>query len=684
MKKVKLIISFFALLLVFILSSELFQNYLSTFASQFNYFDLSERTHRKEACSLVEQTAGENGVGVFSVSIFTNTAHSSKIDIYATEIAKQMLMKDYHIKEGLADSLFSGVTQINYKKFSEIADSSSTERYYFTGTIERVRNIRNKVYESYAASYIHKEPNNGVDWLILAVWILIAATLLLLTWFDIQFQKKENFIRVSMGAHCGTLVLKNIIMDMVVLTGVFAGLNITLKQFIYVEYERKNIIIIFLAFLVLNTMLFFTLLDYDYKEVLYGANIQSRTIANCYVLKAVSIMIAIASVSINFGLIFNNMHYLNLYDEIEKYKNFSFISIQADVSSAENTNEKIAIQESIESRVFYDYYFDGKVALATYNFSDKNNRPYLLVNENTTGLENLIEPLNLRDFNGYYIFIPSECENADDIAENAFESTKYDFESFSENQPGYQTVIYNDDIELLYFDSSEGSLLSFGFETEKKPIMIFLNLKTNGEKFENNKESDDTGTKTPFFHNSPVHGMGAKNVYSDAYANMGRIGQDVMYQLTEQDISELQKEYSLENVFVTSVTERCEQYRASMLRVVLLNTIISIFMILLEAAIITTIIRMEYVINAKELAIKKILGYSIWSKNKSIFLLNLLAALIGSVTMITAALMFSFVEWHYIVLCAGAIVILELFLIICYISKIERTSVPRILKGGSL
>ena len=122
----------------------------------------------------------------------------------------------------------------------------------------------------------------------------------------------------------------------------------------------------------------------------------------------------------------------------------------------------------------------------------------------------------------------------------------------------------------------------------------------------------------------------------------------------------------------------------SLLRVVLLNSIISLFLMVLEMVIIVTIIKLEYMVNAKELSIKKILGYSVFHKNRTIFLLNFCGAGISIITMIIVSLMFEITKVSTVLLVGTALTVIEAGLIVLNILKLERTNIPKILKGGSL
>ena len=157
-----------------------------------------------------------------------------------------------------------------------------------------------------------------------------------------------------------------------------------------------------------------------------------------------------------------------------------------------------------------------------------------------------------------------------------------------------------------------------------------------------------------------------------------------LFKLTEEEVELISTDDGLKAVSYTSLVDQCGQYKSSLLRVVLLNSIISLFLMVLEMVIIVTIIKLEYMVNAKELSIKKILGYSVFHKNRTIFLLNFCGAGISIITMIIVSLMFEITKVSTVLLVGTALTVIEAGLIVLNILKLERTNIPKILKGGSL
>ncbi len=649
MKKIKYIISIFCFLLVFILTSELYQNYLSNFMDDFYYFSVGEQNDSTEVYDLVAKLSNENNIGVFLVDYKTETTYSAKLDVYMNQKAKEELETKYNISDGIYKSLFSGNSEIHCYDYEELYTDGENLKFYFIGDFEQIRDVRNTFNETIAAGYIHKNDSNTISWLIIAVWIVVLLCIIVLTWLDIQFQKKENFIRISLGMQMRKIVIKNIALDTIVYLGLFLVIYFLMSQFVYIGFKRTTILLMFVILLICNSLLYLSLFKYEYKEVLLGANINLKIISNCYILKVFTMMITIVSLSVNLELVTENSKYLKMYDTINQYDEYSFLTLDMGKNDGDDWEEQAKIHTGIKSKVFYEFYSFGKVALSVYNTENEYGDRYFLVNENTVGIEELIQKYCKED-NKYYIFIPKGKEN---IPKDAYEITMCKFSGFVEEMD-YEVVVYDSGVELLFFDTSISSDLIYGFDKYEQPVMIY-----------------------PCFDDDNIN----VNELCDIF---GHCENDIMYRLSEEDINYIEENYEIDNINVISVTERCEQYKASISRIVLLNSVISIFMFALEMTIIVTVIRMEYVVKAKELALKKVLGYGIWKKNWQLILLNIMTAGISVITLVIFSKMFKMFDCLNIILSTMFLLVVELILIVGCVLRTEKQYVPQILKGGCL
>lgn len=655
MKKAKWIISVFIILLCFILGSELFQSYISTFSNRFFYFEVSVVDDRNNLYDLLTEYAEDSGIGVFSVERTTYNARHTEIKMYATNTAKAILENDYCIAAGTKQSLFSGTTDVIIREFSEIIKDSSIVRYYFTGTKEQVTALRDMVYSTYATSYIHRENTVGTEWLIGAIWGVSLLFLLLLTWLDIQFQKKEIFLRLSLGSSAWHIIGKNVLADTVVFAGAFCIAYLVLERFVFLGYGLNLAITAMLVFIAINALLYLTLLKYDYKQILYGANVNRRTLSNSYVLKAITMIVAIASLSVNVALIAENGRYLGYYRDIYQYGDYGllYISPAMNVWADDYNNE----YDIIKTDVFLNCYKQDKVGFSLSCAYDDAGIPIITLTDTVNGfISNRALLSGLGDYD-YHVFVPETNAHNYDAEDIAFALQSSIGLFGQELDAACYEVIHYDHSEVLYFDFLETSKLPVGFDKVQNPLFVYCTLSDN-------QLDTIVQNTTDLMHGSTFNNF--------------------LFKLTEEEVTQISEIDGVKAVSYTSLVDQCDQYKSSLLRIVLLNSIISIFLLLLEMVIIVTIIKLEYMVNAKELSIKKILGYSVFSKNQTIFLLNLFGAIISIVTMIIVSLMFGVTKVSIVLLVGATLTAIEAGLIIFNILKLEKTSIPKILKGGSL
>lgn len=654
MRKAKWIISIVIFLLCMILSSELYQNYLSSFSNPFFFFSVGEGD-RERLYDTLSEAVDRRGMAAFAVEFHSQDAFISTLTIYANDQARDMLTDGYFLSAGSKKSFFSGNTEVEYRDLSEAIDDNWERRFYFSGTKEEVADLRSEIGASYATSYLHKENTTVNAWLIYVVWGLSLFFLLLLTWLDIQFQKKESFVRMSLGHSPLSLAIKNMMLDSAVFAGVFLTVRFLLRRYVYLDYEWTKAVMCFCGFLLLNAALYLSLLRYDDKEILYGANLNAKTLSNSYVLKAVTMIVAIASLSVNATLITENARYLGYYEDIGQYQDYGTLSLTVSPShSGEDYDQRL---DSLWTKLYLQAYRDGNAAFSVSPGAYGDGQPVIAVSERMEGaVSNAALLSDLADVD-FHVFAPAQIADEKDTMDFALYIGQEMF-GLAESGSTYEIIPYTDDTEVLYFDlRAASSDLAFGFDKAENPVFVYCTVAE--------EKLDALLQDLPYFGNT------------NRTANY-------LFRFRAEDITAIQDMEGVETCIYTPLMDICGQYKAQLMRIVILNTAISVFLLLLEMVIIVTIIRLEYMIHAKELALKKIFGYSVLNKNRGLFLLNLAAAGIAVMTMIIFSVMFGLTEVP-VVLCVGAgLTAMEALFIAWHIRKLERTSIPKILKGGSL
>lgn len=651
MKKIKWLIGAFIIMLCFIMNSEMYQNYVVNFTNGFYYLDIETEENRDLLTNVLQEAVSEFDAGIFAVKRHTGASRSFEYEIFADKDVYEHISEKYDIREGEYYSFFSGTTEIINRDFSAISERPEVTRFYFFADSDDMDRIFNYVNKTFATSFIHTETTTGFVWIINSIWVIVFMFLLLLTWFGIQFDKKKSFVRISLGASRIQIAVKAMLLDILIFSLEFILSFLILRNIIYVEYRFTETVFAFLLFLIANCFMNLALLKYRYKEILYGANLNESLLSNCYLMKAVTMIMAIASISINIPLIVENGERLGFYNAIEKFDDYSFPDYVVNGGVYEDTED---IYELMNKELFFDGYADNAAIFSTALQgidSDGEDKDLVMLNDTNFILtKTFCDKINYsKDFTA---FIPEDIDNYDKIKNDCIEGIER-FLGINREDVTIDFVNYENSCEILSLDNNITVIRGDGFIINKNTSFIYCNL--DQEKF---KQIADI--------------------------NNADIMSSIMYNMNFIDKNALLKKYDILSFEDVPAVERLTLEKTSAQRILLINTVLSAFMLTLEFAIIITIIKLEYIVNAKTLAIKKILGYSVFRKNKDIFLLNIFAAFIGVVTNVILALMYKITVWYVPVLVGIALVIIEFLVMLTNIVKTERTDISKILKGGSL
>ena len=654
MKRLKTIVSLLLFVLATVLSGELYQQYLHDFTNQFYYFSINDNGERERMLDCALSACRQKRTDVFALHKIALSAKNTVITIYTTDTMEEVLRKQYNITDGKKISLFSGNTEVIFKDFTECTNRN-IESFYFSGSMEQVLSTKSIINDDFTTSYIHSEDMIGNEIYVYVIWGIAFLVILILTWFDIEFSKKELFVRLSMGASHRKIVIKNILLDSLLFLSEFLFVRQMYESQFNACYDERVLCCIFGVFIVLNSSLHLILLKNNYKQIIYGANINTKMLSNCYIIKAISLIVAIMLLSINIEIINTNTKYWRMYDTIDKYQGYSFISLEVDTSDCSDVIEEINYINNIEAQIFFDLLFQNKIALAssdaTIDSAEEHNIIY--VNQNTQGIEWVKELIKNEKESDVYFIIPEQLYNEENL-NFAHTVLSNGFGDYSKSAT-FEIITYNDLENTLFFESVKSSIIPYGFHLEQKPFLIYCNFSYNVQ-------------------------------YSiEATWATQTMWNDIMFRISDQDIQTIYDKYEdIISINTIGVVERCDEYRYMFARIVALNSIISIFMMLLEIVIVTTIIKMEYIVNAKEYMVKKFLGYSTWLKNRALFLLNLFSAGVGLFTTIIMSLMFGVTKWQYNIVATIVFVLAEATLMFYYTKKTENTSIQKVLKGGGI
>ena len=607
MRNLKYLVSALIFIAIGVLNCELLQIYVRNFTADYSYMEIEGDSAAEVVVRLKELSESYN-IDFFTVRFEETSPIEEQATIYIS-CEKNRFQAITGWKEKTYSSFFSGTAQVELIPIDEL--TSCVNRFYFMGEDEAIWKVYDQMRDQYIMTRVKKETQNPIiryyGWILL----LLFSFLLTLNWLDIQFRKKECAVRSIYGASVLRYVLNQILLDSLFYLLGFTIPLISVYFFMGVRYRLRTCTVFFIGFVLLNALLWLTLLVMDLGRVVKNSTIREESISICYLLKALTGVFLLASLSVTVPMIGECREYSLLYKSVDAYDEYNFMRFDVKTDSEMNILERLDRIDQVYTQVLMDSLAEGSLALSVY-MAEYNGNIYL-VNDSTAGIKAVFGNLEHKDDNYCVLLIPSEYGEDVNLKSELLKCIDEYFGSSFENIAVYWDY-YEQDFNLLYFDTMDE--LEYGFSGEKNPIMIYCSLsKENGE------------------------------VYPENF--LGRVKYDAMYLYNEKDEAELESKYPIENIRFETVKSRCEKYKNTILRKMILNIVVTVIIMMLSIVVIYTIVRMEYTVNLKKHALENVLGYSSIRINAPLVGLNF-AALAASLAayLAVAGIMKNAINWQ--------------------------------------
>ena len=660
MKGIKYTISFCVIFIGLLIIAESHIFYLENFYTQYNSTTLYLQydTTKEEMIDDIINSAEHNGVEVFTFIRFQSNIFLTEYNIYGTPGTEKYLNDKSNIVEEKYKSLFMGNINFKFESINNIPNIEKVHDYYVIGSTEQVHKFKMELIEKYAGNhpkpgYPDKESRNNT----IVIWALIICIILLLSFYDVVSQKKENVIRISMGEKISKIICINILIDSFIFVVMFIVILFILSRYSYVFFNFNISIIFFAILLCINGLLYLNLYSYDIKEAFSNGKSYKSLLSLNYGLKLITTVLIILIISSN---IFSISESLSLYKQktfFEEHADYYYIKFAYRIRENSDGSFNDTLTDSSRVQVIFNKQFFEKFnAIELKNVSNVYGTGGILANKNAFDyLSSKID--ELRDINlekEFYFLLPEKMKNNLELINLLIDY----IEIFESND--YGVIYYNDNIEVVGVD--EDSL--YGSDVVKNPIIVYNNMSLEQLKLQSDNNEQNI--------------MKSEQLY------------DTMYKISSNDdLKEFNKfivEYNLQDEIVnkTNVLEKYENSWIIAKRILYINLVFSILVLLLELIIINSIIRLEYEVNAIELSIKKVMGYSVLEKNWKIIMMTVITTISSILIAIIGARIMQIQEVYYIAFGGSIILILELFIIVFYINRIENSKIQKILKGGNL
>ncbi|MDD4346860.1 MAG: DUF1430 domain-containing protein [Desulfitobacteriaceae bacterium] len=659
MKKIKIIVIYLLITIGFMFSGELFILYLDGFQESYyqSGFDFVNREADIEEEEVIQDflNAGKAyDVDFFFLDSKIISAYAKEITIFGTPNALKTLQAK-GILEGKHNSLFMGETQVRYEDFSNIKTIEKFKDSYYIGDqsqLEAMRLFKASLVDKYSGGLPKLFSSDKETWLnLFSVWFIIFGLILLLTIYEIISLKKEIMVRITLGEDVRAVFGKNALADIAILASALLSVPFLLSSLSNsnVLFKIQTLAPAFMVFMIANTLINAAILRINFKKDIVTRRSGGGLLAANYILKTMTTILTLIVLSSNFAILAQGYLMHKQGDFFSAHKDYSYYKLNYRVNN--HLGKTISDTETMNQE-FYKRF--QKFSLQYNDLTANYSSPYpvILINRNSfkeiSRLNNaLVEAIQSAD-EDYYILIPPG------ISEDSLEYTiaNHIFTTFLGRNidSSIKTKLYDDDISLVGVHNME----KYVSQPMENPIILFNNTI---------QQIDESQADKAMYY---------------AYSTM--------YNIPEQDFNNFIEEYQLSDQIVvkSNVLDVYEYNWAIMSRNMKLIVILSFFLLALEIALISFLIKLEYRFNAMELALKKVLGYSLYARNKRLILITLVVFLLSIILAFFLRGLLGIAEGANLIWGGLILLAVELVFIAKKAGAMEKANVPAILKGRVL
>ncbi|MHB8073296.1 DUF1430 domain-containing protein [Desulfosporosinus fructosivorans] len=658
MKKLKLIVIYLLITIGFIFNGELFILYLdgfqeSYYQSGFDFVNREAATPEKEVIQDFLNAGKAYDVDFFFVDSTIISSYNKEITIFGTPNALKTLRAN-GILEGKHNSLFMGETQVRYANFSNVKTIEKFKDCYYIGDQsqqEAMRLFKASLVGKYGGGLPKLFRSDKETWLnLLAVWSIVFGLILLLTIYEIISLKKEIMVRITLGEDVRTVFGKNALADIGILASAFLSVPFILTPLSNVLFKIQALTLSFLVFMIANTLINAAVLRVNFKKDIAARRSGGGLLTANYILKTMTTILTIIVLSSNFTILAQGYLMYKQGDFFSEHKDYSYYQLNYRVN---NHLDKTMSDENMMNQEFYKRFQNYSLQYNDLTANYRSPYPVILINRNAfeeiSRVSNALAETVKSAEDDYYILIPSG------MSENSLEYAiaKEIFTTFFGENTGssLKTKVYHDDVSLVGIHNQPNKYVSRPMEN---PIILFNNTL---------QQIDESQAEKAMWY---------------AY--------DTMYNIPEQDFNNFIAEYQLsDQIMVKSNALDVYEYNWAIIsRNMKLVVILSIFLLALEIALISFIIKLEYQFNAMELALKKVLGYSLFARNSRLILITLVIFLMSVILAFLLKGLLGIAEGADLIWGGLILLAVESVFIAKKAGTMEKANVPAILKGRVL
>lgn len=682
MKYIKYLIALISFLAVLICTGEFYQIHVSeSGGGDFAVFSLDEDADLKEFYECVQNTAEENKISAVCKTVNSEgSGLQSKITFYFSDLnSADEYAGTLKIKEGYSKSLFLNGTNIAFDEITkcsqdgdvyiELIGNKNSEQAFVDSMSEKY-DVNMQSLKGERAGYFSSE----AFIIQIVLWFIACAVIAVLALYESMMVQKETAVRCSLGENPIKIYLKKILTDSVVLTLLFFASLLFSSAFTNSLFAFGISAALFGVLLLVNALALLPILRVKIDKAFSGVSGSVPLLSASYTLKLITCVLTVIVAAMAIGSVSEVMKIKKQGDFFEQYKDYSYIQMLPKSGSLNaktpTATVKYRLQKEFFANTLLQTHYTNLLGL-----SDGVERELILCNQNAK--DNLLKAIpglteEKLSEEKMYVITPDYPGYKNDIEFALPDLTGGKGYFFCHNYE-VETITYDTDIVLPAVNGNAGRIRC---ELYENPVILFSNLDESKLSIPNDYGifkgiDEETGVE--------IWDGGFDIPYYDQF---------LMFNVTDSDIDNFLDKYGLElsggAYSKTNVYENFEAEHDRAEKMMGIFLVLFLVLFFLETALISTVIRLDYSVNAKELAIKKVLGYSVFEKNRKIFVITIGVMALGIISAVVISLVYKIANPFTVATGCGVLSAAEIIIIVLNIIKTEKAQLVKILKGGSL
>ncbi len=503
------------------------------------------------------------------IHLFIKKKEKGDVSIYCDKAMKKILIDDYQIVEGTTSSLFMGSTTYVFRDLSEyIAPEDGGYVYVNVYTENQSSPNLKEIDEKYGIDGEETYTYLGESgYMPVFAAVLAAIILMLLTYYECLTESRQNFVMVTTGHRLGHLILKEIVIDLLLYLAVLAATAFIMSRITYIFFAKKALAAVFAVFLAADSCLHLSMLGLSVRKVLGSSFASVKILKINRVIFVIVTVAAVIVLGIAAGSIREISETKDKYDFFENKKDYCRVLING--SKSDFADEYILQYDA----VLYSELYQSCDVIQMDNggsFSGSSDDREIKINDKAVKyLKEFFPELSETDFDEeFYIIMPDHEE----ISEEKMDEWKRELYSGTGKTGEPEIIKYSGERKFPAIDGEHIADMVY------QPVIL---LSRNIMQF-------DDVTQAPEVYNSL---------------------QGCLVNASEKQLEELAEKYDLQLQAESpwnSLKEDAERTKL-ILKICVFASAIFLLTIVI---ILGTIIRLVYIVEGKELCVKRILGYS--------------------------------------------------------------------------